>query len=256
MLKHGNNSTQSCSGHTLCTAKKAKQTTIVCIFASTGSKSCDAAVGRGGHGTEVPIEVLEVAGHSNHGGIVRRIAEGRDEDFPAVTAGVVVEGIAQACICRDTAGDGHLLYLQVAGGEAELLHQNIDDGLFERSGKVALVVFDEVRVVLQPVAQTIEEACLQSAEAVVVAWDVWFGKGEGVGIALAGKLVDDGTSRIAQSHNLGAFVDGFASSIVDGLADDFHVLIALDKHYLAVAAADQKAEEWEGKPLSISPEGE
>ena len=157
----------------------------------------DSAVGGGGHGAEVVVEVLEVAGDGYHGGVVRGVAEAGDEYLPAVTTGVVVEGVAEARVRRDTACHCHLLYLQVTGGKAQLLHQDIHDGLLQGGGKVALVVLDKVRVLLQPVAQVVEEARLQSAETVVVARDIGFGEGEGIGVALPRQTVDDGSARVA-----------------------------------------------------------
>ena len=67
----------------------------------------------------------------------------------------------------------------------------------------------------------------------------------GVGIALACEPVDDRASRIAESHDLGALVDGFACSIVDGLSEHLHVVVCVYAYNLRVSSADKQAEEWE-----------
>ena len=74
---------------------------------------------------------------------------------------------------------------------------------------------------------------------------MWLGEGEGVGVAYLGQLVDDGTARVGQTEDFGSFVEGLTSSIVDGLADDFHVEIVLHHHDLGVAARDGETQERE-----------
>ena len=87
------------------------------------------------------------------------------------------------------------------------------------------MVLYKVGIVLHPVAQRIEETGFQSAEAVVIAWDVGLGELECIRVSLSGQTVDDGAAGVAQFHHLGTLVDGFACGIVDGLADDFHILV-------------------------------
>ena len=48
-------------------------------------------------------------------------------------------------------------------------------------------------------------------------------EGEGFGVTFVGQAIDDGSAGITEAHHLGALVEGFARSIVDGLPDDLHV---------------------------------
>ncbi len=62
------------------------------------------------------------------------------------------------------------------------------------------------------------------------------GKAETLRIALGGQAVDMRTARIRQPHHLGTLVESLTSGIIDGLAEDLHVIIVPDKYYLAVTA--------------------
>ena len=68
---------------------------------------------------------------------------------------MVVEGITQPIVGRDSAGQRHAGNLQVACGEAQLLHQDIDDGALERGSQVIEVVLDKLGIIPNPVAQGI-----------------------------------------------------------------------------------------------------
>ena len=107
------------------------------------------------------------------------------------------------------------------------------------------MLVDKVGVFDQPVAKEIEERGFDAAEAVVVALNLRRGELEGVGVAFAGKAVDDGASGVAEIHNLGGLVDGFAGGIVDGLSEDFHLEVAVQKNDLGMSAADEKAHKGE-----------
>ena len=78
----------------------------------------------------------------------------------------------------------------------------------------------------------IQEACFQSAEAVVVPLDAWFRKTDGLWVALFGQFVDDGAARIGQFHHLAALVESLAGSVVDGGAHHFHIKRAAHNHKL------------------------
>ena len=58
------------------------------------------------------------------------------------------------------------------------------------------------------------------------------GEFESLRVALSCQTVDDRSARISESHDLRAFVDSLASSIVDGLSEDFHIVIGVYLHYL------------------------
>ena len=150
---------------------------------------------------------------------------------------MVVEGIAQTVVGTYASGHGHMLNARLLHGHPQLLHQDVDDGPFERGRQVFLMVFNEVGVFLNPFAQRIEERGLQSRETIVQSRDVRFGKSICLRVALTGQTVDDGAAGIAQPHDLRTLVDSFACCVVDGLPQHFHVVIGAYKHYLRVAAA-------------------
>lgn len=108
------------------------------------------------------------------------------------------------------------------------------------------VLFDELRIFGHFVFQEVEERGFQTGEAVIEAVDVRFGEAEGLGIALSGKTVDDGAAWIAESHHFRTLVDGFACRVVDGLSQDFEIIVCVDTYDLRVAAADEQTEEGVG----------
>ena len=67
---------------------------------------------------------------------------------------------------------------------------------------------------------------------VVKSGDMGFGKFEFSWVALSGEAVDMRSAGVGQSHHLGAFVECLTGCVVDGLADDFHVIVVFDKDYL------------------------
>lgn len=182
------------------------------------------------------VEIFVVSGGGYHGGVVGGETELWDVDFPAIAAGVVVEGVAEAVVGGDAACHGYFLYSCVFDCLTEFFHEDFDYGVFEGGGEVFEVVGDEVGVFFYPVAHFVEEGGLKAAEAYVVAGDVGAGEFEFLGVAFSGKAVDDGAAGVAQAHDFGAFVDGFARGVVDGLAEDCHLVVGFDFDYLGVAA--------------------
>ena len=105
------------------------------------------------------------------------------------------------------------------------------------------MVLNEVGVVGNPFAQTVEERGLEAREAIVESGNVWLGKLIGMRIALPGQSVDDWPAGIAQPHHLRTLVDSLAGCIVDGLSEYLHVVIGIDSHNLRVAATHQQTKE-------------
>ena len=70
-----------------------------------------------------------------------------------------------------------------------------------------------------------------------------FGELEPRGITFSGEPVDVRTAGIWQPHHFCAFVESLSGGIVDGLAYDFHIIVATDHHQLRVAARNQKCKE-------------
>ena len=152
---------------------------------------------------------------------------------------MVTEGVAQAGVGRNAPRHSHFADAGVGHGAAQFVHQNIDDGGLQRGAEIGLVLLHEVRIVLQRVAEGVEERRFESAEAVVVARDVRLAEGEGSRIALVGQAIDDGAAGITEAHHLGALVEGFARGIVDRLPDDLHAIVGLDANDLRIAARDE-----------------
>jgi len=196
--------------------------------------------------TEVTILILVVAHDGYHRSVVGGELEGWKENLPMVFLTESGQSLANTTIGRDTSTQSDLTDAGLFDSLLQLVHQDIDNGLLERSTKVILVLFDEIGILLESIAQGIEERGLEAGEGVVEPIDMRLGEFESVGISFVGQAIDDGTSRIAQSHYLGTFIEGFACGIVDGLPDDLHDLVTVDLDDLAVASADEQAKERKG----------
>ena len=211
----------------------------------------DALEGRGGDVAEVACQVLVVAGDGDHRGVVGGEDALGDEGAQAVATGIVLDGSTHATVGRDAAANGDGLDAGVLDGAAELVHKYLDDGALQRGGQVSLVLLDEVGVVLERVAQGVQEGRLQSAKTVVVTIHMRFGKFEGLAVALGGQAVDDGATGVGQSHDLGALVKCLARGVVNGLAQHLHVAGGVDLDNLAVAATDEQAQVGELRHRSL-----
>ena len=152
---------------------------------------------------------------------------------------MVTESVTQAGVGRNAPCHSHFADAGVGHSAAQFVHQNINDSGLQRGAEIGLVLIHEVRIVLQRVAEGVEERRFESAETVIVARDVWLAKGEGPRIALVGQAIDDGAAGITEAHHLGALVEGFARGVVDRLPDDLHAIVGLDADDLRVAARDE-----------------
>ena len=50
------------------------------------------------------------------------------------------------------------------------------------------------------------------------------------------------TAGVGQPHDFGAFVKGLAGGVIYGFAQDFHVVVVLDKYQLRVAALNEQTQ--------------
>ncbi len=66
-----------------------------------------------------------------------------------------------------------------------------------------------------------------------------FCKLECLRVTVLSQPVNDRTTGITQPHDLRAFVNGLAGSIVDGLSENLHVIVCVYLYYLTVAAGDK-----------------
>ena len=133
---------------------------------------------------EILVKELVVARYAYHCSIVGSIAELRNIDSPAITLGIIVERITQSVVGRNTTCHSHMLYACLLHGKAQFLHQYVNDSVFKTRCKVVLVMLNKVRIVLNPLTQTIQERSLQSAETIVQTRNVRFSKLIGERIAL------------------------------------------------------------------------
>ena len=83
----------------------------------------------------------------------------------------------------------------------------------------------EIRILLYPVTQIVQERCLESAETVVVSGDIGLAERICLGISLTCQAVYYRTSGITETHNLGALVHGLAGGIIDGLSKNLHFVV-------------------------------
>ena len=117
----------------------------------------DALEGGRGDVAELSGQILVVTGDGDHGGIVGSEDALGDEGPQAVTTGVVLDSGSHAAVGRDSATDGDGLDAGGLDGLAELVHQDLDDSALQRGSQVGLVLLDEVGILLQGVAQGVEE---------------------------------------------------------------------------------------------------
>ena len=158
---------------------------------------------------------------------------------------MIVESVAQSVVSRNATSHCHMLNACLLNGKTKFLHQYVDDSVLKTCCKVVLVMLHKVGVVLNPLAQTIKERSLQSAETIVQTRNVRFCKLICERIALTCQAVDNRATRIAQSHNLRALVNGLASCVVNSLSEHLHIVIGVHLDYLRITARNEQTEERE-----------
>ena len=134
--------------------------------------------------TEFSIEILVVAHNADHRRIVRRIAELRDVNRPPITFLRIIEGITQAVVRTHATSHSHMLDARLLHGFLQFLHQDVHDGPLQRGCDILLMMLHEVRILLYPLLQRVEERCLQARETVVQPWDIRLRKCIGLRISL------------------------------------------------------------------------
>ena len=67
------------------------------------------------------------------------------------------ESVAHATIGRYSASHSHFLDASLLDSLAHLVHQDIDNGLLQRRAEIGLVFLNEIWVLLDGIAQCIEE---------------------------------------------------------------------------------------------------
>ena len=114
------------------------------------------------HLREIPVPVFECPDAGYHRSIVGRITELRNVNRPAITPGMVTEGIAQTIVGRNAAGNGYMPDTRLLDGHAQFLHENIHDGMFQTGCDVFLVMLDEIGIVLYPFPHVVQERSLET----------------------------------------------------------------------------------------------
>ena len=107
------------------------------------------------HGAKFAVEELEVARLADHGCIVGGIGERRDVHLPTMATTKIQQSIAQSAIGTHATCYGYLVDFEVFGSSFELVDEDVDDGLLQRSTKVSFVLLDEIFVFLEMVAEEI-----------------------------------------------------------------------------------------------------
>ena len=181
---------------------------------------------------KLAMKVFVVACDGYHGSIVGGVAELGDVDGPTIALGMLAEGISQAIVGRDATSQSHMLDACLLDSQTQFAHKDVNDCELKARSQVLLMMLNEVRVFLHPVAEVVEKRGLQSAEAVGETGDMGLGKLLGMRISLPCQSVDNGATGITQPHDLGAFVDGLACSIIDGLSEHLHVVVGTDFYNL------------------------
>ena len=190
---------------------------------------------------------MVVSGDGDHRGVVGRELELGQIGVPAALAAFGFDAGAKAAVGGHAAADRNLPDPRQLRGLDELVQQDVDQGLLERSAEVLLVLLQELRVLRHLVPDEIQERSLDAAEAVVQAFDVRLGELEAGRVPLLRKPVDDGAAGIAQAQHLGAFVEGLPHRVIDGLAEALEMQRVVHPDDLRVAAAHQQAEIREGR---------
>ena len=132
-----------------------------------------------------------------------------------------------ARVCRHATAYGHGAHAGGVDCLGEFVDEYIDDSALERCCKVGEVVLDEVGVGLDAVAQGVEKRSLKSRKRVVEAGNMRFCKLKLRSVALGGETVDVRSAGVGQAHYFGAFVECFACGVVDGAAENLHVVCSL-----------------------------
>ena len=160
------------------------------------------------------------------------VAELRNKYFPTILPGMLTESITQSIIGRNASATAtsFILYCLAA---LRNLSIKISTTVASSDAKIRLVMFDEIGVVLHPVAQRVKKRGLKSAKTIIQPWNMRFAEREGfLGLPCRASFVNNRTTWISQSHYLRAFVNGFTGGIINGLPQNFHIVIGFHQDNL------------------------
>ena len=179
---------------------------------------------------------MEITCNRNHSGIVRSKLEFRQIHIPSPLPAFFGQSIAQPAVGRDSSAHCHFLYSRLLRRLDQLVHKDFYKRPLESCTDILLVLLHEIRIFGYPVPDKIEQRCLDPAETVVQPRNMRLCKMETVRVALLREPVHHRTSRIAQPHHLGTFVERLSDCIIDGLAENFEFQRTVDPDNLGVAA--------------------
>ncbi len=195
---------------------------------------------------KLPGLILKRSRNADHRRIVGTVLDAGNEDRPALLFGERFYARAETAVGRDAARQRDLGEAGLFGGHGQLAQEDVDDGVLDGGADVGQVVLHEVGFGLDLLLEGVEDAGLQAAEAEVELAGVGLGEFDG-GFSLFGELVDFGAGRVGEAEHLAGFVEGFASRIVDGAADDLLLQRRVDYDQLGVATGDRQAQEGKGR---------
>ncbi len=106
---------------------------------------------------EIAVEVFEVTGSGNHGGIVGGEKPFGNESLDRSGGAEIGYSLTHTAVCSHTATNCHSLYSCSFNCTRELIEKNVNYRGLERSSQVGLIGGYEVRIGLEAVAQSVEK---------------------------------------------------------------------------------------------------
>lgn len=113
------------------------------------------------------MQEFVVARDGNHGSVVGCVSELRNVDVPFSCGLLRFESVPQPRVGRYASREGDVVDARLLDRLFEFLHEDVNDGLFERRSEVGLIFFDEVGIVFDFLLEKIEERRFQTAETIV-----------------------------------------------------------------------------------------
>ena len=141
-------------------------------------------VGRFADGAELLVQEFVVARDGNHGSVVGCVSELRNVDVPFSCGLLRFESVSQPRVGRYASREGDVVDARLLDRLFEFLHEDVNDGLFERRSEVGLIFFDEVGIVFDFLLEKIEERRFQTAETIVKPVDVRFAELKALGVSM------------------------------------------------------------------------
>ncbi len=149
-------------------------------------------------------------------------------------------------IGRDTTDETEAFWFIFLGGAHGFLDENIGDGVLDGGAHVG----DDLGIGFfggREGFPGLAHGRFETREAEIEGGVMQHGarQVEGGGISFFGEFGNDGTTWIAEAHQLGALVEGFAGGVIAGAADDFVLAPVFHQDDFGMTARDEQGENWE-----------